>query len=212
MAETKSVFDVLNAVDVSEYVREKNNLSYLAWASCWQEVMKRYPDSTFKVYSQKIDERGNERPWFDDGKSGWVKVGVTINGVEMVEHLAIMDFKNQPIPAEKITSTDANKSVKRCLVKCCALHGIGLYIYRSEDLPEEITKAAELKERIKTIATKKAALSDKAKERVKALCVEAEKLANPELAEDLISGNYNNIDNVEILENLEKNLLAVRKQ
>jgi len=211
MAENKSVFDILNAVDVSTKIKTKNGLSYLSWASAWAEVKKKYPDATYKIYPQVMDEGGNTRYWHDDGRTGWVEVGVTVNGQEIVETLAIMDFKNKSIPADQITSVDANKSLKRCLVKACALHGLGLYIYEGEDLPEETSKTIELKEKIKELAAKKVALSDKSKAKVAELCKAAEKQANPNLDDDLITGNYNNIEDVDILTNLEKQLLAVRK-
>lgn len=211
MTENKSVFGILNAVDVSSKIKAKNGLSYLSWASAWAEVKKKYPDATYKVYPQIIDNGGNSRYWHDDGKTGWVEVGVTVNGQEVVEVLAIMDFKNKSIPADQITSVDANKSLKRCLVKACALHGLGLYIYEGEDLPEETSKTIELKEKIKELVAKKVALSDKAKAKVAELCKAAEEQANPNLDDDLITGNYNNIEDVDILTNLEKQLLAVRK-
>lgn len=211
MAENKSVFDILNAVDVSTKIKTKNGLSYLSWASAWAEVKKKYPDATYKIYPQVMDEGGNTRYWHDDGRTGWVEVGVTVNGQEIIEILAIMDFKNKSIPADQITSVDANKSLKRCLAKACALHGIGLYIFEGEDSPEETSKTIELKEKIKELATKKVALSDKAKTKVAELCKAAEKQANPNLDDDLITGNYNNIEDVDILTNLEKQLLAVRK-
>ncbi len=211
MSENKSVFDILNAVDVSTKIKTKNGLSYLSWASAWAEVKKKYPDATYKIYPQVIDDGGNTRYWHDDGRTGWVEVGVTVNGQEIIETLAIMDFKNKSIPADQITSVDANKSLKRCLVKACALHGLGLYIYEGEDLPEETSKTIELKEKIKELAAKKVALSDKAKAKVAELCKAAEKQANPNLDDDLITGNYNNIEDVDILTNLEKQLLAVRK-
>lgn len=213
MAENeKSVFDTLNAVDVSTKIKAKNGLSYLSWASAWAEVKKKYPDATYKVYPQIIDDGGNTRYWHDDGKTGWVEVGVTINGQEIVEELAIMDFKNKSISADQITSVDANKSMKRCLVKACALHGLGLYIYEGEDLPEEASRTIELKEKINELVTKKVALSDKAKNKVAELCKAAEKKANPTLDDDLITGNYKNIEDVDVLTDLEKQLMAVRKQ
>lgn len=207
----KSVFEKLNSVDVSSKVKTKNGLTYLSWASAWAEVKKKYPDATYKIKPQIMDDRGNQRFWHDDGKTGWVEVSVTIGKVEITESLAIMDFKNKSIPAEEITSVDANKSMKRCLAKACAMHGLALYIYEGEDLPEESSKLIEAKERIKMIVEKKVKLSDKAKEKVGELCKAAEKQSNPNLGDDLITGNYKNIDDIEVLINLEKQLLAVRK-
>jgi len=211
MAENKNIFKTLNDVNVADKIKQKNGLSYVSWASAWAEVKKRYPNATYKIYPQIMDELGNTRFWHDDGKTGWVEVGVTIDDLEIVEILAIMDFKNRSIPAENITSVDANKSKQRCLVKACALHGLGLYIYEGEDLPEEASKTVELKAKVKDLVTKKCALSDKAKQKVAELCKAAEKQANPDLGDDLITGNYNNIDDIEVLQNLMKQLLAVKK-
>lgn len=78
MSEGKSIFEVLNSIDVSGKVKEKNKLSYLPWASAWAEVKKVYPEASFEIKKQQM-ENGIERPWLDDGKSGWVEVSVTIN-------------------------------------------------------------------------------------------------------------------------------------
>lgn len=210
MAE-KNIFESLNNVDLTEKVKSKNNLTYLPWSSAWSEVKRRYPDANFRIIPQVIDEGGNTRPWHDDGKTGWVEVGVTIDGQEIIETLAIMDFKNKSITADQITSVDANKSIKRCLVKACAMHGLGLYIYEGEELPEEASKTLELQEEIKELISKKCALSDKAKSKVADLCKAAEKEADPTLDDDAITGNPKNIEDVDILTNLKKQLLAVRK-
>lgn len=210
MAE-KNIFESLNNVDLTEKVKSKNNLTYLPWSSAWSEVKRRYPDANFRIIPQVIDEGGNTRPWHDDGKTGWVEVGVTIDGQEIIETLAIMDFKNKSITADQITSVDANKSIKRCLVKACAMHGLGLYIYEGEELPEEASKTLELQDEIKELISKKCALSDKAKSKVADLCKAAEKEADPTLDDDAITGNPKNIEDVDILTNLKKQLLAVRK-
>ena len=48
-----------------------------------------------------------------------------------------MDYKNKSISIENVTSFDVNKAIQRSLTKACARHGLGLYIYAGEDLPEE---------------------------------------------------------------------------
>ena len=60
-----------------------------------------------------------------------------MEGLEHIEYLPVMDFRNQSIPADKVTSTDVNKAIQRSLTKAVARHGLGLYIYAGEDLPEE---------------------------------------------------------------------------
>lgn len=207
----KDVFNTLNSVDVSGKIKEKGGLSYLSWSSAWSEVKKKYPDATYEVKPQVIDEGGNTRFWHDDGKTGWVEVAVTIGGITHTEVLAIMDFKNKSIPADQITSVDANKSMKRCLVKACAMHGLGMYIYEGEDLPEEVSKLIELQEEVAGLATKKSGLSDRAKDKAIELCKAAEKEANPDMSGDSITGKISNINDAAVLETLKKNLLAVRK-
>ena len=130
-----SVFETLNAVNVNEHTEKKNGLTYLSWAWAWAEVKKAYPEATYTIYE-------NEHGWFyhTDGKTGWVKTGVTIEGLEHIEYLPIMDFRNKSIPADSITSFDVNKAIQRSLTKACARHGLGLYVYSGEDLPEQEKK------------------------------------------------------------------------
>lgn len=206
----KSIFETLNNVDVSNKVKEKGGLTYLSWSSAWAEVKKKYPEATYTIIPQ-VDESGNTRFWHDDGKTGWVEVCVTIEDISHTEVLAIMDFKNKSIPAENITSVDANKSLKRCLVKALAMHGLGLYIYEGEDLPEEASKLLDLQNEVAELAKKKSSLSDKAKDESITCCKEAEKEANPDVDDELIAGKIANINDVTILENLKKRLLKVRK-
>lgn len=211
MSETKSVFETLYAVNVSDKIKQKQSLSYLPWASAWAEVKKRYPKASFTVFEQTIDEYGTTRFWFDDGRTGWVKVGVTIEDKTETITLPIMDLRNKPIPADQITSMDANKAQMRCLVKACALHGLGQSLYIGEDLPEDVLKTQEQIEKIDSIAKKKAAISEKAKAQVADFCKAAEKAAFPDMDESLITGNYKNIEDADILTTLEKQLMTIRK-
>lgn len=128
----KSVFEVLNAIDCNEHVEKKNDLSYLSWAWAWQIVKKNYPDAFYTIY-----ENASGLFYHTDGKTCWVKTGVTINGLEHIEYLPVMDFKNKSIPLNAVTSFDVNKAIQRSLTKAVARHGLGLYIYAGEDLPEE---------------------------------------------------------------------------
>lgn len=206
-----SVFETLNSTDLSEKSKEKNGLTYLSWASAWAEVKKLFSNAQYTIHPQVMDEYGNTRFWHDDGSTGWVEVSVTINDLTYTEVLAIMDYRNKSIPADQITSVDANKSMKRCLVKALAMHGLGLYIYQGEELPEEVSKIAELQEEITELAKKKSAISDSTKTKIITLCKAAEKEANPELDDALITGKIANINDLDILEKLNKQLLAVRK-
>jgi hypothetical protein len=126
-----SVFSTLNDINVNGHVEKKNGLSYLSWAWAWAEVKKAFPDATYTIYE-------NADGWFyhTDGKTAWVKTGVTISGLEHIEYLPVMDMRNKSIPVENVTSFDVNKAIQRSLTKACARHGLGLYIYAGEDLPE----------------------------------------------------------------------------
>jgi hypothetical protein len=131
MKEQKSVFEVLNAINVNEHTEKKNNLTYLSWAWAWAEVKKHFPEATYTIY-----ENAQGMNYHTDGRTCWVKTGVTINGLEHIEYLPVMDYKNASIPAERVTSFDVNKAIQRSLTKAAARHGLGLYIYAGEDLPE----------------------------------------------------------------------------
>ena len=131
MENKKSVFEVLNAVNCNEHTEKKNGLTYLSWAWAWAEVKKRYPSATYTIYENK-----DGLLYHTDGKTAWVKTGVTIEGIELIEYLPVMDYNNKSIPLERITSFDVNKAIQRSLTKACARHGLGLYIYAGEDLPE----------------------------------------------------------------------------
>ena len=141
-----SVFETLNNINVNEHIEKKNGLSYLSWAWAWASVKKCYPNATYTIYERDmiIDDRGNICPvnYFTDGKTCWVKTGVTINGIEHIEELYVMDFKNNSVPLEVIDSKMVNKTIQRSLTKALARHGLGLYIYAGEDLPEEEKKQA----------------------------------------------------------------------
>lgn len=126
-----SVFETLNAVNVNGHSEKKNGLTYLSWAWAWAEVKKAYPDAQYTIY-----ETPEGCFYWTDGRTCWVKTGVTINGLEHIEYLPVMDYRNAAIQLEKVTSTDVNKAIQRSLTKACARHGLGLYIYAGEDLPE----------------------------------------------------------------------------
>lgn len=137
-AKEKSVFEILNAVDVNSKKETRNGLTYLSWAWAWTETKKRFPDVNYKVYENDMGF-----PYHTDGRTAWVKCGVTIQGVEQIEYLSIMDYRNNSIPLEKVTSVDVIKTIQRCVTKAIGRFGLGLYIYAKEDLPEDAGEASE---------------------------------------------------------------------
>lgn len=126
-----SVFRNLNAINCNEHTEKKGNLTYLSWAWAWQMVKSNYPEAIYTIY-----ENPDGWNYFTDGKTCWVKTGVTIGGIEHIEYLPVMDARNLSIPFDSVCSTDVNKAIQRSLTKACARHGLGLYIYAGEDLPD----------------------------------------------------------------------------
>ncbi len=124
-------FATLNSINVNDKTEKKNGLTYLSWAWAWGEVKKLHPDANYKIY-----EDANGLFYHTDGRTCWVKTGVTVCGIEHIEYLPVMDHRNKSIPLDQVTSFDVNKAIQRSLTKALARHGLGLYIYAGEDLPE----------------------------------------------------------------------------
>ena len=138
----ENYFAELNALNVGDKIEKKNGLSYLSWAWAWGEVKKLHPDAQYRIY-----ENADGWNYHTDGRTCWVKTGVTVAGIEHIEYLPVMDNRNKSIPAENVTSFDVNKAIQRSLTKALARHGLGLYIYAGEDLPEDAQKAAKEEEK-----------------------------------------------------------------
>lgn len=143
-----SVFEKLSAIDVSSKTEKKSNLTYLSWAWAWGELKKSYPDASYTIYENEIDDllvHGEQAfpikrkvNYFTDGRTAWVKVGVTVDGQEHIEMLPVMDNKNHSYQLNVVDSIKVNKAIQRALTKAIARHGLGLYIYAGEDLPETV--------------------------------------------------------------------------
>ena len=166
MENAKDRFNTLYNVDVSAKLGKKMGLSYLSWADAWAELKKRYPNAEYKIYTRKVitkiekkyqleggdvktveETYENDIPYFSDGRTCFVKVGVIIDGDEEVEIFPVRTNKNTSISVDMITRVHVNKALQRAFVKACARHGLGLYVYAGEDLPED--KRINLKDLIK---------------------------------------------------------------
>ena len=132
----------LNSINCNDHTETKSGLTYLSWAWAWAEVKKLYPSSYYTVYENK-----DGLIYHTDGKTCWVKTGVTVvegqESLEHIEYLPVMDFRNKSIPVGQVTSYDVNKTIQRSLTKACARHGLGLYIYAGEDIPEEEAESGD---------------------------------------------------------------------
>jgi hypothetical protein len=137
MAENKSVYEVLSKINVNDKTETKNGLTYLSWAWAWGVLKENFPTATYTIYE-------NAQGWnyHTDGRTAWVKTGVTVNGLEHIEYLPVMDFKNKSIPLEVLTSVDVNKAIQRSLTKAISRQGLALYVFAGEDLPEDNTTEA----------------------------------------------------------------------
>ena len=148
-----SYFETLNNINVNEHTEQKGGLTYLSWAWAWSELKKRYPMSFYTIYDNKDGWN-----YHTDGRYCWVKTGVTVvDGdmqIEHIEELPVMDYKNKSITADRVTSFDVNKTIQRSLTKAVARHGLGLYIYAGEDVPDEKDGSAEDRQRVSAQQTK----------------------------------------------------------
>ena len=116
-------------INVNEHLEKKGNLSYLSWAWAWAEVLKVDPGAQWTAHEW------NDSPvmYLRNG-TAMVKVSVEIKGNIKTCILPVMDNRNRAIVDPDAFAV--NTATMRCLAKAIAMHGLGLYIYAGEDLPE----------------------------------------------------------------------------
>lgn len=152
----KSVFETLNAINVNDMVEkkktEKSTLTYLSWSSAWQVVKEKFPDVEYEILR---NPETNLPYWYDPLTGYMVFTKITIGNQTHEMWLPVMDGTNHAMKAEPYevqtkykkftvqaaTMTDINKTIMRCLVKNLSIFGLGLYIYRGEDLPTDTEQA-----------------------------------------------------------------------
>ena len=127
--------EALLKTDVNAHTEKKNNLTYLSWAWAWAEALKADPKSTFKVEMFDSGEGGTKSCYMDINGTAMVWVTVTMFDKPMTCQLPVMDYRNKAIPCPD--AFQVNTAIMRCMTKALSLHGLGLYIYAGEDLPEE---------------------------------------------------------------------------
>jgi hypothetical protein len=121
------VWATMSSINVNDMTEKKGNLTYLSWASAVEVLSKNFPDNDFHTSFDKLD----------DG-TVMTYCNLTIRDGERVMArsmwLPVMDHRNNAIQ-----NPDARKisdAMMRCLAKCISVStGLGLYIYRGEDLP-----------------------------------------------------------------------------
>jgi hypothetical protein len=125
--QTVSIENLLKT-NVNEHTERKQNLTYLSWAWAWAEALKADPKVTYKV------EMFGDKCFMDINGTAMVWVTVTIFDKPMTCQLPVMDHRNKAIPNPDAFAV--NTAIMRCMTKALSLHGLGLYIYAGEDLPE----------------------------------------------------------------------------
>ena len=138
-----SVWETLSKIDVSKHTEEKNGLTYLSWAWAWGIVKQHYPLARFQ--KNLFDSTNTKMPYMID-PSGFAFVSVTvfIEEEEQTELLPVLDYANKPVANPN--SFQVNTALQRCLAKCCAMHGLGHYIYAGEDLPQGVEKTVSVED------------------------------------------------------------------
>ena len=125
----KNIFKELSAISVKDKTEKKGKFSYLSWASAWSMIKTEHPDAQRIVYESEHTGLN----FFSDGKTAYVKVGIVINEVEHIDFLPVMDYRNNSILIEKVTSMDVNTAIQRSTAKAIAMHGLGLSLWIGED-------------------------------------------------------------------------------
>ncbi|KXX91198.1 MULTISPECIES: DUF1071 domain-containing protein [Bacillus] len=124
----ENYFSKLAQIDCSGHVEKQGRFNYLSWAWAVKKLREVDPTATWEV------KRFDGVPYLKTDCGYFVEVEVTVQGIALSQIHPILNNQNKPIAEPN--SFDINTSIQRCLVKAIALHGLGLYIYAGEDLPE----------------------------------------------------------------------------
>ena len=135
MTDQVNYFARLNSINVSEHIEKKGGFSYLSWPFAVAQLRHADPTATWEVL------RFEGLPYLATEAGVFVEVAVTVQGITLSQIHPVLDGRNRPLLAP--TAFDVNTSIQRCLVKAIALHGLGLYIYAGEDLPQPIVNGAD---------------------------------------------------------------------
>jgi Protein of unknown function (DUF1071) len=127
-------FARLSAINVSEHIERKGGFAYLSWPFAVAQLRLADPTACWEV------RRFDGLPFLQTETGCFVEVAVTVQSVTLSQIHPVLDGRNRVIIAP--TAFDINTSIQRCLVKAIALHGLGLYIYAGEDLPQAVAEAA----------------------------------------------------------------------
>ena len=127
-----SAFSVLSKIDVSEHTEKKGNYTYLSWAWAVKVLLEEFPKAVWKIHT--FVDNGTESPYMRTNAGCFVQVSVEIDKVIRTQVHPVLDHMNKTV--DEPNAFQVNTSIQRCLAKAIALHGLGLYIYAGEDLPQ----------------------------------------------------------------------------
>ena len=126
------VWNELAKVDVSAFTEKKNGFTYLSWADAFTVLKDHFPDATY------VKHIFNGLPFMQDAAGNtYVQVTVRIPSAnaECSEIMPVLNHANKAI--QYPDSFQVNASLQRCLAKAIAGLGLGMYVYRGEDLPAD---------------------------------------------------------------------------
>ena len=118
------IWKTLSEVNVNKDKERKGRFDYLSWADAWKHVQQNTESATYELHDDVV--------YPDNSRE--VRCSVTIDGISHMMWLAVMDNNNRAI--KNPDARAINDARMRCLVKAIAMHGLGLYIYAGEDLPD----------------------------------------------------------------------------
>ena len=117
-----TTYNELRKINVNEHTEKKGQLTYLSWAWAVDTLLLHDSGATWEFPEPKYY-----------GDTVMVFCNVTAFGKTMKMQLPVMDNRNNAI--SNPDSRKISDASMRCLAKCIATFGIGLYIYAGEDLP-----------------------------------------------------------------------------
>lgn len=124
----------LLSLNVNDRTEKKNGLTYLSWAWAWAEVLKADPGAEWEAVEYPMPDGTLAPCMYMQNGTAMVKTKVTIKGKTRSCMLPVMDHRNKAIPQPD--SFAVNTAIMRCMTKAISMHGLGLYIYAGEDLPQ----------------------------------------------------------------------------
>lgn len=131
----------LRKLNVNDHIEKKGNLNYLSWSWAVDQLLQLDESASWEYSEPK-----------QFGETMMVFCTVTAFGRSRTAQLPVMDHRNKAV-----SNPDAfavNTAMQRCLAKAISLHGIGLYIYSGEDLPEQEDNTIAIAEKLTAAAEK----------------------------------------------------------